>query len=278
MPVHNGEDTLHIAVSSLINQTYTNWKCIIVNDGSTDGTMGILDCLDDERFVVIHFEQNKGRPYARQAALELADGEYLSFLDADDFYHPDKIDSQVKIFESNSKISLVSCGNASFDSNMKLVSVRGTSQKDGALKKFRYGPVLNVAMRTSMVKLGMAKKVNFDVKLLYSQDVDFLTRYLHDKYYYVQDKVYYYYSELVSVNKSKILNTYHYGIKRNLGYINRFNKIKVLKSITIIALKYSFFTLRLMLQNDKNIIAKRGRKPLPDEVATFKDTILKLDE
>lgn len=124
MPVYNGEKTLPLAVASLIHQTYSHWKCYIVNDGSTDGTKAYLDSLRDDRFVIIHFEKNKGRPYARQAALDLAEGKYLDFLDADDFYHSEKLEKQVKEFKDNNELALVSCILASFDSNDTLKSTK----------------------------------------------------------------------------------------------------------------------------------------------------------
>jgi glycosyltransferase involved in cell wall biosynthesis len=124
MPVYNGEKTLPLAIASLLHQTYLYWKCYIVNDGSTDGTKGYLDSLNDVRFVIIHFENNKGRPYARQAALDIAEGKYLAFLDADDFYHPQKLEKQIEAFDKNRDIDLVSCGMASFDHRLILRTVR----------------------------------------------------------------------------------------------------------------------------------------------------------
>ena len=58
MPVYNGEQTLKYAIASLMRQTYENWICIIVNDGSTDNTRVILDSLIDPRFQIYHLEKN----------------------------------------------------------------------------------------------------------------------------------------------------------------------------------------------------------------------------
>ena len=78
MPVFNGLKLIHASIASLLAQTYSNWECIIVDDGSTDGTSEYLDSLQDIRFRVVHFKENLGRPFARQKALELANGKYLA--------------------------------------------------------------------------------------------------------------------------------------------------------------------------------------------------------
>ena len=57
MPVYNGEKTIIYALASLLNQSYTNWICVIVNDGSTDSTIQILNSLTDPRFQVYHLKR-----------------------------------------------------------------------------------------------------------------------------------------------------------------------------------------------------------------------------
>src|SRR5699024_5956586 len=164
----------------LLHQTYNNWKCYIVNDGSTDGTKNILNNLNDPRFVVIHFKKNKGRPYARQAALEAAEGKYLAFLDADDFYHPEKLALQVKIMQDFSHIYLVSCIMASFDQDLQLRSVR---PQNGFItpKKYDFRKEFIPSRAGSLVLLDEAKFTGYDMTLKYAQDTDFFSRYLKDK-------------------------------------------------------------------------------------------------
>ena len=65
MPVYNGEKTIKYALASILRQTYDNWICIIVNDGSTDGTRQILDSISDSRFRIYHMEKNVGRGMAK---------------------------------------------------------------------------------------------------------------------------------------------------------------------------------------------------------------------
>src|SRR5690606_2404180 len=159
MPVYNGEKTLPLAIKSLQAQTYQNWKCYIVNDGSTDNTKNILDAIEDDRFVVHHFKENKGRPYARQKALDLAEGKYIAFLDADDFFHPEKLEKQVNILEENIEIDLVSCGNLCYGKGFNPISYRGVGTNIVEFYDDKKGPTM--ALRTSLLRLDLCKKIIF---------------------------------------------------------------------------------------------------------------------
>ncbi|WP_199118303.1 glycosyltransferase family 2 protein [Pedobacter sp. ASV28] len=210
IPVYNGQDTLPVAIGSLLYQTYSHWKCIIVNDGSTDGTRVYLDNLHDDRFQVIHLEKNKGRPFARQVALDAAQGQYLAFLDADDFYHPQKLEKQLAIMEQHSEVILTCCANGSYNAALQLETVRGKGP--GVPVKFKIGDRRNVVLRTAMVRLGSAKKYQFNTKLKLAEDTDFVDRMLNNHYYLTVPDVLYYYSEFVSVTKGKILKSNYYAM------------------------------------------------------------------
>ena len=90
IPVYNAEKYLERALSSLINQTLSDIEIICVNDGSTDSSLEILERFSnrDGRIVVIT-QPNSGQSSARNLGLKLAKGEYIGFLDADDWVEPD---------------------------------------------------------------------------------------------------------------------------------------------------------------------------------------------
>ena len=130
IPVYNGMPKIKLAISSLQSQSYINWEAIIIDDGSNDGTAEYLDTLNDPRFIVHHFDRNYGRPYARQKALDLATGDYLAMLDADDFYAPDKLKVQVELMEQYPEVDLVSSGLCSWGTLTKELRVRGLGDDD----------------------------------------------------------------------------------------------------------------------------------------------------
>ena len=90
VPVYNVEKYLEKCICSIISQTFTNWKLILVDDGSPDNCPSICDhyASIDDRIFVIH-KKNGGLSSARNAALDVLDTEYVTFVDSDDYLHPE---------------------------------------------------------------------------------------------------------------------------------------------------------------------------------------------
>jgi glycosyltransferase involved in cell wall biosynthesis len=93
IPCYNNQSFIENAIASAINQTYNNIEIIVIDDGSTDGSLEIIKGFGDK----IYWEtgKNRGAPLARNRGLELAKGEYIKFLDADDVLLPDCLEKQV---------------------------------------------------------------------------------------------------------------------------------------------------------------------------------------
>ena len=90
IPVYNREQTIGRCLDSILNQSYGNWECILVDDGSTDRTGHICEAYvrKDNRLRVYH-QENKGVSVSRNKGLEYACGNYITFVDSDDYVHPD---------------------------------------------------------------------------------------------------------------------------------------------------------------------------------------------
>jgi glycosyltransferase involved in cell wall biosynthesis len=87
MPVYNSEDYVKEAVNSVLSQSLKDLELICIDDGSTDGSLKILNQFkDDDRITIIGLQSNYGAGYARNAGLERACGEFIAFLDSDDYY------------------------------------------------------------------------------------------------------------------------------------------------------------------------------------------------
>ncbi len=93
IPTKNRVQLLKRAVNSVIEQTYTNWELIIVNDGSTDETENYLNSLaqSDKRIKVIHHAESKGACASRNEAIFSATGEFITGLDDDDYFYKDRL-------------------------------------------------------------------------------------------------------------------------------------------------------------------------------------------
>ena len=90
VPVYNAEKSLAVCVQSVLDQSFEDWELILVNDGSTDNSKAVIAQLlqKDKRICAIH-KENEGQLIARRKGMELAKGEFLLFLDCDDYWHPD---------------------------------------------------------------------------------------------------------------------------------------------------------------------------------------------
>lgn len=95
-PCYNAEKYIRETYESVINQTYENFEWIIINDKSTDKTQDILETFNDPRIKIHHKDINEGVSLARNKGLELATGDLIAFLDADDLWLPNKLETQMK--------------------------------------------------------------------------------------------------------------------------------------------------------------------------------------
>jgi glycosyltransferase involved in cell wall biosynthesis len=102
VPVFNGERYLRQALDSIFAQTYRPLEVVVVDDGSTDATAVIVASFGDRlRYLR---QDNQGPPVARNLGIRAAKGEYVAFLDADDLWHPEKLQRQIKRFEARPEL------------------------------------------------------------------------------------------------------------------------------------------------------------------------------
>ncbi|ENW9120464.1 glycosyltransferase family 2 protein [Escherichia coli] len=101
MPAYNAENTIRKSVLSVLNQSYTNFELIICDDGSTDETKKIILTFSDARIKFINNKYEKGAAGARNSAIDICSGEYVSFLDSDDIWASDKIEKQLSFMIKN---------------------------------------------------------------------------------------------------------------------------------------------------------------------------------
>lgn len=97
MPIYNAKSWLSRAVESVLQQDHRNLELVAIDDGSTDGSLAILEAFahDDDRVRVLRQPVNAGVAAARNAGMAVAKGDYIAFLDADDWWHPAKLERQL---------------------------------------------------------------------------------------------------------------------------------------------------------------------------------------
>ncbi len=110
VPCYNQAHYLKASLGSVLSQTFLDWECIIVNDGSPDNTAEVAKkwCAKDDRFIYLE-KQNGGLSSARNAGIKIAKGEFILPLDADDLIHQDYLNKTVPVLYQNKKLAIVSC-------------------------------------------------------------------------------------------------------------------------------------------------------------------------
>lgn len=101
MPSYNTASFIEETIQSVLNQTYTNWELIIVDDCSTDNTNEVVDTIKDCRIHYLKNEKNSGAAISRNKALREAKGQWIAYLDSDDLWMPEKLEKQIKFMEEN---------------------------------------------------------------------------------------------------------------------------------------------------------------------------------
>jgi glycosyltransferase involved in cell wall biosynthesis len=114
---YNEEATLLDMVKSVFAQTFTDWELILVDDGSTDGSLKLVRSIDDPRVRVFSNDRNLGRAATLNKITSLAKGQYIARMDADDICSPSRIEKQIKLLLANTNVDLAGTGIIYLDRN-----------------------------------------------------------------------------------------------------------------------------------------------------------------
>lgn len=107
MPVYNAQDYIREAIDSILNQTYSNFELIIIDDCPTDHSMDIVTEYRDKRIKIIHNKCNRGIAYSRNRGLDESNGEYIALMDDDDIALPERLERGVSFLKKRSEIDVV---------------------------------------------------------------------------------------------------------------------------------------------------------------------------
>jgi len=177
IPTYDRADLIERAVQSVLEQTLNDLECLVVDDGSTDETVSVVNSIDDDRVTVIEHGENGGAAAARNVGIEMASGEYLAFLDDDDVWRPEKLAKQITLLQSTpDTVGLVYCWMDYHDDDGNIVTayrpeLRGDIFLD-VLDKQRIGNSSTLVVPASVVNdVG-----GFDESILRGDDGDFIRR------------------------------------------------------------------------------------------------------
>ena len=224
IPVYNVEQYLSRCIDSVINQTYKNLEIILIDDGSTDNSGKICDeyATKDKRIKVIH-KQNWGVASARNIGLDIAKGEYIGFVDSDDYIEPDMYEILYSLLIKN-KVKVSCCDYFIFNKKEKKYVPSLDNTINGVLS---FNETLNTNTGHSgcnvnkLYSKNLIENIRFNETLIFGEDYVFMIDIFMKakKIAFCKDVKYYYYYNTNSVTKRKIFK------KEYLKYIEFYYKL-----------------------------------------------------
>ncbi len=176
MTVFNGEIFLKEAIESCLSQTYSNIELIIIDDGSNDQGISIIESFNDHRIKLIKNQNNIGQSFSRNRAIKESSGEFIAIMDSDDIAYPDRIENQIN-FLLNSNVDICFSHVDVIDSFGNITGVKTITQNVNLLKAqlLFYCPLIHPTAfwrKESFIK----HEFWYDEYFFYAQDYDLWTR------------------------------------------------------------------------------------------------------
>ena len=156
MPAYNAERYIEEAIRSVQAQTMEKWELVVVDDRSTDGTAGLIRNLADQdsRIRPIFSQINRGAAGSRNLALDMCQGQYVAFLDADDLWYPQKLEKQLEK-AANTGADIIYCSYALFDGSGKKCHADFIVEEQTTLERMLVRSVMScstVLLRASAIR------------------------------------------------------------------------------------------------------------------------------
>ena len=123
MPIYNAGKYLRFAVLSIVNQTFTNWELLIIDDGSTDNALKDIADIKDKRIRILRDGINRGLAARLNEAIDLARGQYFARMDGDDVSYPERFERQLSVLKNKPELDLVATRAITIDESNKTIGL-----------------------------------------------------------------------------------------------------------------------------------------------------------
>lgn len=279
IPMYNAEKYIYKNINSILNQDFSDFELIVVNDSSTDSSLNIVKGFNDKR-LNIYTKINEGASKARNYGLKYAKGKYILFIDADDYIEPNTLSNYVKIIEENNPDLIINgffseTENSDYADKIfcesKLYHNKSELKEDLVLlyKSHLLYNVWNKLFKSEIIK---NNKIIFK-EVIYNEDMIFVQDYLkHCKSIYNTNECLYHYVREVKnsitmsfiptllnirINENKIITNFlgNYGIKKN-EYIDFISKRYIERTLGCLenVHRSNYWSLKEKIQETDNII------------------------
>jgi glycosyltransferase involved in cell wall biosynthesis len=209
LPFYNVEKYLELAIKSVFAQTYQDWELLLIDDGSTDGSLDIAKSIKDPRVKVYSDGKNKKLAARLNEITKLAKYDYIARMDADDIMDPNRLTVQIKILEDNPQFDLVSTGMFSISNTNELLGYRGKAWENPTFKEI-LNKKTGVLHASILVRKTWYERNKYNEKLKLGQDTEiwFRTSRNDDLKVKIISEPLYMYREEGNVTKEKLLRAY----------------------------------------------------------------------
>ncbi len=174
IPTYNRKDYLKETLDSILAQTYKDYEIVIVDDGSTDGTADMIKQLNFP--VTYYWQENSGDAAARNKLIELARGQYISFIDSDDLLLPDAIERMVKVMEAEGRDTIVYGSYFRIDENGKVYGRCKRKLRSGNITRYLFQTIHVHSCGSMFPKKILKAPTAFDTSLRICSDYDLWLR------------------------------------------------------------------------------------------------------
>ena len=173
--VRNGENTIALAVRSVLAQTYEIWELLIADDGSRDRTVARIQGFKDGRIRLLPHPESRGLAFRLNELIDMSLGKYLARMDADDFAFGDRFARQVRFLEEHAEVDLLGCGTINFEGDGRIAGKSRVVARHEEIcaRPWRGFPLYHP---TWMGKTEWFRKNRYAVHLRRAQDFDLLLR------------------------------------------------------------------------------------------------------
>ncbi|BDP40129.1 hypothetical protein DAETH_00980 [Deinococcus aetherius] len=266
VPVFNAQKYLQHAIRSIKNQTYKEWQCVVLDDGSSDNSLEMVEKLADKRFKIISDGLNKGLAFRLNEVIEMVDCDYLVRMDADDIMHPLRIERQLGYMRNNRSVDAVGSSAYLIDIDNNIYGVRRAKT---LLKKNDFLSTSPMIHPSVMGKAAWFKNNKYDLKSPRIEDYELWLRTFERSVFVNLTEPLLYYRELglpykekyhyTSVGKRRVL--FNYGLRSgDIVGAGRY----ILES----GLKQAVFRVASQIGSQEDLMRKRAEKVPPGELLT----------
>lgn len=232
IPVYNAGKYLETTISSVLNQSFTNWELVAVDDASTDDSRKILNKFAeaDTRIHAIYLSENRGVSNARNVGLSNASGDYICWLDADDFYDSEFLKVMIDVVLSYD-CDIVECQSARFQDKPKEISEYSFNIElgDGYDLIKRFGcHTLQTSLWSKIFKCSLFENFKFPIGKIYEEPYFYFEKYdMITKVGYIDIALYNYRNTPGSIMKVISDNAINSNIDIHSYIINKINHINI---------------------------------------------------